>query len=467
MFLKRYLWTTLTTTLNIVLYGLTLGRYVWLEGRVQRGTFHNWYHRFRFRPKQFVMPQTEEEIVALVQESSRLRVFGAGHSFNSGVVTDGTLVSLDQYTGILWVNAEKKQMAVKGGTRIRDINRALLERGWAFAALPSHDAQSIGGIISTDVHGTGRDWGFVSQSVVRIKLVDGQGEMIECQPTDALFKAAIGGIGAVGIIIEVVVQAVDAFNIHQQSKLTDWAYVSANLDRLIEENDHLSLYVFAFSDKCQVNTWNRTTQQQSFLGRLREFIDHALDALVSVWLADLLAHVGLLPKVSNFFLGQTKGSDLVLESGDGFNRTIYHPHHELEFAVPYEETFLVLRRFVSLYESLYASGLPFVAFELRFTPSGHNRTLIGAGRNRRSTWIDLLCVDSTGYERFLHAAEKQVQEIGARPHLGKYCRLIDRRYLERVHGEHFTHFLELVQAHDPHNKFVNAFTQRLFEPETA
>ena len=60
-------------------------------------------------------------------------------------------------------------MAVKGGTRVRNVVHAMLAEGWAFAALPSHDAQSIAGILSTDVHGTGRDWGFVSQSVVGLK----------------------------------------------------------------------------------------------------------------------------------------------------------------------------------------------------------------------------------------------------------------------------------------------------------
>jgi FAD/FMN-containing dehydrogenase len=91
--------------------------------------------------------------------------------------------------------------------------------------------------------------------------------------------------------------------------------------------------------------------------------------------------------------------------------------------------------------------------------------VFGAGRGRRSTWIDLLCNDSAGHEMFFEAAERRVKEIGARPHLGKYCRSIDRTYLEQVHGEYFTQFRRLAQKHDPRGKFVNSFTQRLFEPE--
>lgn len=36
---------------------------------------------------------------------------------------------------------------------MRDLTRMLSRHGLAIAALPSHNAQSVGGILSTDVHG--------------------------------------------------------------------------------------------------------------------------------------------------------------------------------------------------------------------------------------------------------------------------------------------------------------------------
>src|SRR5262249_42466879 len=160
---------------------------------------------------------TEAEIIELIRESPSVRLFGAGHSFNEGVVSDNTLISLDSYTGIVpgSENKEKMQLTVFAGTRVRDVIQLLLDRGWAFKALPSHNAQSIGGILSTDVHGTGRDWGWVSEMVIGIKLIDGKGEVHQLKPEDELFQAAIGGIGAVGIIAEVTVQAREKFNIEQ------------------------------------------------------------------------------------------------------------------------------------------------------------------------------------------------------------------------------------------------------------
>ncbi|UCE64520.1 MAG: FAD-binding protein, partial [Nitrospirota bacterium] len=295
MKLTGYLKVALATTYNIILNALTLGRYVWLEGRVRQGIFKNWAKRFRFRPVNFVQPATEAEIVELVKSSKSLRLFGSAHSFNGGVLADDTLVSLDRYSGVVWKDLEKKQIAVKAGTRVRDVVAALLDEGLAFAAQPSHDAQSIAGILSTDVHGTGRDWGFVSESVVSLKLIDGNGNIIECWPSDDLFKAAIGGIGAVGIITEVVVQGVDRFNVKQEVAIKDFSYIENNLNRLLQENDHFSLYLFPFSDKCQINTWNRTNQPQSILGSLREFVSISIDALAAAWMGNFMAYTGLLP----------------------------------------------------------------------------------------------------------------------------------------------------------------------------
>src|SRR5918995_1516328 len=104
---RRYVWfpsylkVALATTVNIFLNAATLGRYVWLEGRVCSGVFKNWAGHFRYRPEKVVRPTAEEEIVELVKSSRSLRVFGSGHSFNKGVVSDETLASLDDYSGLL------------------------------------------------------------------------------------------------------------------------------------------------------------------------------------------------------------------------------------------------------------------------------------------------------------------------------------------------------------------------------
>jgi hypothetical protein len=460
---RGYLYVALATTLNIVLNALTFGRYLWLEGRVRGGVFRNWGRRFRHRPPRFHRPETEAELAAIVRDSRRIRLYGSAHSFNDGVCAEDTLVSLDRYSGVVWKDLANKRAAFKAGTRVRDVVHTLLQDKLAFKALPSHDAQSLAGILSTDVHGTGRDWGFVSESVAGLKVIDGRGEVRECRPGDDLFKAVVGGVGAAGVISEVVVQAVDRFDVEQRFEITDLSFVEANYERLALEHEHLSFYLFPFTGKCQISTWNRTPKKQSFLGPLREFVAISADALLAAWFGGLMAYAGLLPRLSSITHSIKLGTNLVLESNKAYNRTIYHLHQELEFTVPFEEAFEACRKFVGLYERMYREApLPYTLFEVRFTPADHELTLIGAGRGRRSAWIDLVSNDSDGFEKYYAAAEALIKEIGARPHLGKFCQSLGGADMERLHGEHFTKFLGVVAAQDPENKFANDFTRRLF-----
>ncbi|MDQ3803116.1 MAG: FAD-binding protein [Acidobacteriota bacterium] len=459
---RGYLTVALATTLNIILYAATFGHFIWLEGRVRGGVFRNWIRRFRYRPRRVVYPTTEGEIVSLIKSSTGIRFFGAGHSFNDGVVADDTLVSLDKYSGVIRKNLKDKQVTFKGGTRVREVVRLLLADGLAFRALPSHDAQSIAGILSTDVHGTGTDWGFVSELVVSLKVVDGRGDVHVCYPADDLFKAAIGGIGAVGVITEVTVQAVDRFNVEQRVRMSDLTFVEANLDRLLLEHRHLSLYLFPFTTRCQINTWDPTGKPRSFLGDFREFVTISVDALLAAWFGGLMAAAGLLPRLSHFAHGIKRGTNLVLESNRAFNRTIYHMHQELEFTVPFGQTFEVCRRYLRLYEEMYPTGMPYTIIEVRFTPAGHDRTLVGAGRERRSAWLDILCNDTAGFERYFAASERLMKEIGARPHPGKFCESFRKDDLARLHQAHFDRFLRLIEKHDPEGKLANEFTRRLF-----
>lgn len=465
MKLQSYLRCAFLSTLNIILYGLTWGHYLYLEGRVSGGFFRNWAKRYYYKPLNFAQPTTEAEIIELVKNARQVRVFGSAHSFNAGIQTDDTLISLDKYSGVISKELAKKQMTFKAGTRVRDVAKTLLADGLAFAALPSHDAQSIAGIISTDVHGTGRDWGFVSEFIVKLKLVDGRGNVCECTPEDELFKAAIGGIGAVGIITEVTVQAVARFHVQQKCYMTELSEVENILDQLIADNDHISLYIFPFTTKCQVNLWNRTDRPKSTLGDFREFVAISADSLMGAWVGNLMAYTGKLSSFSNIAYGLKKGTDLVLESNAAFNRSIYPLHQELEFTVPYEDSIPVWRRFIEIYEENYQADLPYMLFEVRFTPAGHDLTLIGPGRERRCTWIDLVCTDSTGFEKYYKLAEAEMKKIGARPHLGKFCEGYCRTDFEQLHGENFSRYWQQVQAHDPDGKFVNPFTRQLFQTE--
>jgi D-arabinono-1,4-lactone oxidase/FAD binding domain len=449
------------TNLNTLLYVLSFGKYHWLEGRYQRGRFHNWSHQFWFHPSSFDQPSSENAIVDLIKRYGKVRVVGAGHSFNPAFVTNHAVLSLDKYAGIVDIDRHKMEVTVLGGTRIRDISRLLWKQKLALIALPSHDAQSIAGLLSTDTHGTGRQQGFVSQSVMRLKIVDAHGDVLECAPDDDLFRATIGGIGAIGVIIEVVLRVVERFNIETVVKIVDVDDVMSNLETYRASHDHFSLYMFPFSNKCQINTWDRTDKRRSFLGSQRQDLVWAVEGFLATTVVNAVVFTGMLPRVSTLLTRLRPNITLVLRSYQAFHHTLYYVSQSNEFAFSADRTLEIWRELNGLYEQTWRkSSVPFLVFDVRFTPAGHDRTLIGPGRGRESTFIDLLMSPTTGYEKFYAAAEAIQRASGGRPHLGKYTGTFDSRDLARSHGKHFDRFVELVQRHDPNGKFQTAFSQR-------
>ncbi|MEL6980882.1 MAG: FAD-binding protein, partial [Actinomycetota bacterium] len=217
------------TMANALVYLVTNRRTLLLEGRFRRGTYRNWSGD-RCHRASWAQPKTEAEVARLVAGADTVRIVGSGHSFNDGLASRGLTLSLDRLTGVVDIDRRTKQATVRAGTRLRDLTPLLAQEGLAIRSLASHDAQSVAGILSTDVHGTGRLPAHLSDQVVSIRLVDGRGIIHQVGPDDEIFQAAAGGLGAIGVITEVTVQCVDAFRLEQRTEIRDRQWAEDNLD---------------------------------------------------------------------------------------------------------------------------------------------------------------------------------------------------------------------------------------------
>lgn len=451
--------------LNAVVYVLSGRRMLYLEGRYVRGRFVNWSHDRRHRAH-WAEPTTEDEVVEVIRRSSALRVVGAGHSFNDGLATNGTTLSLDRLSGLVSVDVGSRRATVWGGTRLRDLTRLLLAHGLAFRVMASHDAQSLAGVLATDVHGTGREPAHTSDLVLGLRIVDGTGTVHDVTPADDLFRAAVGGIGAVGVITQVTVQCVDAFDVRTTSTVETRRWAEQNLDLLLETHDHVSFYLYPFTDLLHVHTWDRTSAPRSPLGRQREALAEGVAAVSAAVGGDFLAHTGRLPDSASTGLRLQPAGNLVLRSHEAFSRSQYHLHQELELALPAERVWVSADALLRLYEEMYRQApLPFLLLELRFTPAAHDCSLLGAGTGRATAWLNL-CVNQSGrVVDFFDAVESWVRTgQGARCHLGKWNETITHADLARMHGSRMHRFQEVRAEADPRGKFTNLFVERLLGP---
>jgi len=457
----------LATLLNVVVYALTGGRFIFLEGRSWRGWYHNWSYD-RCHRARVMYPTTEDEVSEIVRASRPVRVVGSGHSFNDGLATAGATVSLDRLAGIVSVDAGSGVVSAWAGTRLRDLNRALAEHGLALGTLASHDAQSLAGIVSTDVHGTGRLAAHFSDAVTGMRIVDGTGSVHAVTPDDELFKAAVGGIGAVGVITQVSLKCEAAFNLRQASWVETRGWARRELDRLLDANDHVSFYVYPFTQLLHVHLWNRTEAPRSPFATFRESLNEAKAALGAALIGDGAAHLGMLATKAEGGMRTQSATNLVFHSYDSFTRTLYHLHQELEFAVPAEDVWEAVDECVAIYERLYPDhDLPFLLIEVRFTPQGHERSLLGPGTGRRTAWL-CLCLNQSGeVDTYFDAIERWMRTTDARPHLGKWWESGEPGELARLHGERFAAFQRVRAGADPQGTFSNAFTDRVLGRVTA
>jgi FAD/FMN-containing dehydrogenase len=461
---SHFVVAALKTLTNVALYLGSRGRTLLLEGRWSRGWYANWSGDRRHRAR-WVTPATEQEVVEVVRGAGSVRVVGAGHSFNDGLATTGTTMSLDLLTGVVEIDRAARRVTVRAGTRLRDLTPRLLAEGLALRSLASHDAQSVAGVLSTDVHGTGREPAHLSDQVVALRLVDGTGATHDVTPGDDLFRAAVGGIGSVGVITRVTLQCVDAFDLRQATIVETWGWAEANLDRLLADHDHLSFYVYPFTPLLHAHTWDRTGAPRSPLGGTREALNEAKAAVSVATFGDAMAHLGRLPATADAGMRMQAATNLVLHSHEAFSRSQYHLHQELELAVPRDRVWTCVGELVDLYERMYHERpLPFLLVEVRFSPAGHECSLLGAGVERASAWL-CLCLNQSGrVGDYFAAVEEWVRANDARVHLGKWCETLDAADLARMHGERFERFRAVRAAADPDGRFVNPFVARVLGP---
>lgn len=452
------------TVINAIGYVLSGRRSLLFEGRFRQGIYRNWSGDRRHRADWFE-PGSETELAAIIRRSDSVRVVGSGHSFNDGLATTGSTVSLDRLNGVIDIDTESKRATVWAGTRLRDVTPKLLGKGLAIRSLASHDAQSVAGILSTDVHGTGRLPAHLSDQVTAIRLVDGTGTIHDLAPSDELFRAAIGGLGAVGIITQVTIQCVDAFNLQQNSFIESMRWAEDNLDRLLDEHDHVSFYAYPFTDQVHVHTWDRTDENRTRFGARREAINESKAAIAAATFGDAMAHVGLLPKTADPAMRMQKASSLVLNSHEAFSRSQYHLHQELEIAVPADRVWADLDHLISLYEYIYRDRrLPFLLVEVRFSPSGHDRSFLGPGAERASAWLCLCCNQSGAVDEYFAEVERWIEKADARVHLGKWCEGLGAANVAKMHGQRFERFQTMRHKADPEGRFLNPFTERVLGP---
>lgn len=234
-------------------------------------SFTNWSGSVSFTPATRAAPKNTRQITELVSRARRdgrtVRPVGSGHSSVPILSTEDILLSMENLSGVVSADQEKRLATVLPGTGLRDLGEELAEHGLAMENLGDVDYQAIAGAISTGTHGSGITLGNLSATMVGGTLLNGLGEEVpfgvaagappEDPESDDLLRAAQVSLGSLGVLTSLTLRVEEAHQLHRQNWITHIDWVLENYQQLVETNRSMDFYWYPRSDLAQVRMLNK------------------------------------------------------------------------------------------------------------------------------------------------------------------------------------------------------------------
>jgi FAD/FMN-containing dehydrogenase len=383
------------------------------------GHWSNFSGRVHGYPSRVAQPRNEAEIQTLVRENrDGLRIVGTGHSCTPLCVTDGLLINLDHHAGIVAVDREVNTARIRSGSKIHDLGAPLLRTGLATINQGDIDVQSLAGAISTGTHGTGRSLGSMSTAVRSLRLVLASGEILECSEVcePEIFRAARVSLGAFGVISEVELQLIPAYNLHQREWKED-AAAAKNFLAESKKHRHLESFWSPAKDVLYMKSLDVTKAEPDPMpDKARECIGSSFEIFPSI-------------------------------REDKFN--------ELEFSVPAErgiECFYEIREMMQ-------KRHPAVVWPVEVRTLAADDIDLSPANGRETVTISVHQGAGLPSDQLFADAQSVFANYQGRPHWGKFHTL-EARELRELYPA-WEDFLKIRSSLDPKHKFANVYLRAL------
>ncbi len=156
---------------------------------------------------QVVVPGCTDAVSHAVRRwPGQIAIGGARYSLGGQVAVAGGLhLDMRGMAGIVWLSPELRRVRVQAGLRWRDLQEVIDPFNLSVRTMQSYANFTVGGSVGVNVHGRYVGHGAIGESVLGLQLVLADGQVIEARrdQNTELFRAALGGFGAVGVITEV------------------------------------------------------------------------------------------------------------------------------------------------------------------------------------------------------------------------------------------------------------------------
>jgi len=223
-----------------------------LSIHIESKSLSGWGRR-NYSTAKIYTPKDIEQIKNLIDKKiNPLISRGLGRSYGDPAQCGGGHVIDTRNLNTLHLDKNSGVLLAGGGAKFSEILKYIVPRGFFLPVSPGTKNITVGGAISSDVHGKNHHCdGSFANHVLQISLIDGQGNLRILSPFDITsseaFWATTGGMGLTGVIVEAKFKliSITSSQIKVQTKKFN------ELDSLMEsmiENDNRHKYSVAWID---------------------------------------------------------------------------------------------------------------------------------------------------------------------------------------------------------------------------
>ena len=429
------------------------------------GKWQNWSRGVRCTPKTVIRPKEEVELAAAIRATEGpVRVPGSGHSFTPLCASEGTLVDLSAFTGLMSADPTHATATFLAATPLWAVGPALYREGLALKNMGDIDRQTLGGVVGTGTHGTGTTLRSFSAEVAAFRFVAANGQIRDCTAGENsdLWAAGRCSLGMLGVMTEIKINAMPAYKLVEHSFLLSSEEAFAQLDTLVTSNRHFEFFWFPYADRAVCKSLNFTNEpapdprpaEDMRAGGERSGADARTFALIN----EVLPFAPFLLKPSHRLFSQLMpGRDRVRWSYEAFPSPRPVRFNEMEYAVPRENGPDCLREVVAAIRGKKIN----TGFPIEYRTVAADDVWLSPFYQRDSATIAVhqyFRVDTT---ELFGTCEAIFRRYEGRPHWGKrHTR--SAAELESLYPK-FEEFRVLRRRLDPDGKFLNPYLHALFE----
>lgn len=437
--------------------------------------WHNWI-RNQEALADYYAPRSRDELQESVRAAAargRVRPIGRSYAWSPLIPTRDSLIDMRRLDRLLGVDlgGAEPTITVEAGISMKRLTALANQQGLTLKSPTIFPKVSIGGVIATGSHGTGRRVRTFSDAARTLTFVRPDGELHAVHHGTDEWRAAAVGLGAFGPLYSVELVAERAFNVRVEEKVFPVDTVLAGIVDAVETYEFVEMYWFPFSDQMWLMAIDRTEEpaDRRDLGDwLRLGADIALTEAAGYAVIPAVARHApqltprLLQLAPHF---QFREGVTVEPSALEFHYvTAYPMNYDMEYAVPLAKAALAWRLGMDLVREYAAQGRYPVNFVMhaRYIKASEAWLSPAHRPNRDEIMCMIEVVTGIGTpgrdEFYARLATLWADVAGGRPHWGKM--LYHPQRLRADYGAAMADFEAVRAAYDANRVYLNPYLER-------